>query len=389
MPFDFDAVVSRRGTGCVKWDRPEEGVLPLWVADMDFQAAPAIIEALHRRVDDGVFGYALPPASWHESLARWLAKRHAWTVDPDTILNSISVLPALAAVIRAFCRPGDQVVLQTPAYTGFLHVIRDQGCEIAGSPLRRIPAKTEGDFTYEMDYEDLDRKLADPRAKLLLICNPHNPVGRVWTADELKRAGEIALRHGVFMVSDEIHADLQMPGSRHTPFATVSDAFPAASATFWSASKAFNLAGLQTAAVICANPAIRAKIRKAQVMNGTGDLNPFGFLAASTAWDRCADWLDALRVYLHGNYQTLLEFVHTHLPRLQVATLEATYLAWVDVNALGLPSGELAHRLEQQAKVKFAPGSDYAEPPGSAFLRINLATSRAILLDALNRLSKG
>ena len=390
MKVDFDTVTSRRGTDCVKWDLPAgEGVLPLWVADMDFPAAPEIVEALRRRVDEGVFGYALPPAAWHESLARWLARRHGWRVDPDSVLNAISVLPALAAVIRVFCQPGDKVVLQTPAYNGFLSVIRNQGCEISGSPLRRIPPRgANGDFTYEMDYEDLERRVSDPRAKLFLLCNPHNPAGRVWTTDEMRKAGEICLRHGVFMASDEIHADLQMPGSRHTPFATVSEAFPSASATFWSASKAFNLAGLQTAAVICGNPSIRTKIRQALAMNGTGDLNPFGFLAAATAWDRCEGWLDDLRRYLYGNDRFLATFIRERLPRVQVATLEATYLAWADFSAFGLSSAELANRLEREAKVKCSPGAIYAEPAGSAFLRINLATSRAILREALTRIAE-
>ena len=388
--FDFDAPVPRRGTASEKWDAPRgDDVLPLWVADMDFRAAPAVVDALRRRVDEGVFGYALPPASWHESLVRWLAVRHGWTVSPDTILDAIGVVPALAAVIRAFCAPGDKVVMQTPAYNCFFKAIRNQGCEILENPLRRVPPRdgASGDFTYEMDFNDLERKVADPRAKFFLLCNPHNPVGRAWTDGELRRAGEICRRHGVFVVSDEIHADLQMPGSRHVPFAALSDEFRDSSLTFWSASKAFNLAGLQTAAVVCADPEVRARVGRCLGLHGTGELNPFGFLASSVAWNECADWLDALCAYLRENHRTLVGFVRERLPQLRVAELEATYLAWVDATALGVPSSGLARRLEDEAKVRFSPGAIYGEPSCSSFLRVNLACPRAMLREALERVA--
>ena len=385
MSYDFDTIVPRRCTDCEKWDSPEDGVLPLWVADMDFRAAPAIVDALRRRVDEGVFGYAKPPASWHESLARWLARRHGLTVDPGAVVDATGVVPAIVATIRAFCDPGDKVVIQSPAYNCFCTAIRDQGCVIVENRLRRIPVSdgAEGDFTYEIDFEDLERKVAD--AKLLVLSNPHNPVGRAWRADELRRVGEICLRHGVFVASDEIHADLQMPGSRHVPFASLGGDFVQNSATFWSATKAFNIAGLQTAAVVCTNGSVRERIRRALRANRTGELNALGFVASKVAWDECEGWLDELRVYLHGNYSALLSFVRNRLPALHVATLEATYLAWVDVGALGVPSAELARRLEQEVKVKFSPGSVYGEESGSSFLRINLACPRATLLEALER----
>ncbi len=393
MEYDFDTLVPRRGTDCVKWDQSaEDGVLPLWVADMDFRAAPAIVDALRRRVDESVFGYALPPSSWHESLARWLARRHGLEVKADSILDATGVIPALVATIRAFCEPGDKVIIQPPVYSCFHAIIPDQGCEIVENRLRRIPVPKgeEGDFTYEMDFEDLERKAADARTKLLILSNPHNPAGRAWRADELRRVGEICRRNGVFVASDEIHADLQMPDSHHVPFASLGGDLVQGSATFWSASKAFNLAGLQTAAVICANDAAKERIRRALRVNRTGELNPFGFITSKTAWDECAPWLDALRSYLHGNYTTLLSFVRDRLPKLklQVAKLEATYLAWVDATSLGLASAELARRLECEAKVKFLPGAMYGEEKGSAFLRINLACPRATLLEALERTTK-
>ena len=390
MNYDFDTIIARRGTDCEKWDLPaEDGVLPLWVADMDFRAAPAIVDALCRRVEEGVFGYALPSGSWHESLVRWLNVRHRWQVLSDTVIDAIGVVPALASVIRAFCSPGDKVIVQTPAYNCFFATIRNQGCDVLENPLRRVPVRedNEGDFTYEMDFEDLERKVADPRVKLFLLCNPHNPTGRAWTAEELRTVGEICLRHGVFVASDEIHADLQMPASRHVPFASLSEEFRNASLTFWSASKAFNLAGLQTAAIICSDPEVRGRVRHFLKVHCTGEINPFGFLASSVAWDRCSDWLDALRAYLHENYLTLLDFVRMRLPLLKVAALEATYLAWVDATALGLSSAELSCQLEREAKVKFSPGAIYGEPKGYSFLRINLACPRKTLLEALDRIA--
>ena len=388
MNYDFDTIIIRRGTDCEKWDSLADGVLPLWVADMDFRAAPAIVDALKRRANEGVFGYAHPPTVWHESLARWLARRHGWEIEPDTVLDTTGVIPALAATIRAFCKPGDKVVIQPPVYNCFYTVIRDQGCTIVENRLRRVPVSdgTEGDFSYEIDFEDIERKAAD--AKLLVLSNPHNPAGRAWRMDELRRVGEICLRHGVFVASDEIHADLQMPGSRHVPFASLGGDFAQNSATFWSATKAFNLAGLQTAAVICANAAARERIRHALRVNRTGELNVFGFVASKTAWDECAPWLDELRDYLHGNYTALLAFVRDRLPALQVAKLEATYLAWVDTTSLGVPSAEIARRLEHEAKVKFSPGAIYGEEKGAAYLRINLACPRATLFEALGRTAR-
>ncbi len=389
--FDFGACASsRRGTASVKWDTPsEEGVLPLWVADMDFRVAPAIVEALRRRVDDGVFGYALPPPAWHESLSRWLSRRHGLTVAPDAILDATGVIPALAAVLRAICGHDGKVVIQTPVYGSFFTTIRNQGLEIVESPLRRVPARNaaDGDFTYEMDFDDLERKVSVPGVRLFLLCNPHNPVGRAWTAEELRRAGEICLRHGVFIASDEIHADLQMPGSRHVPFAGISEGFAASSVTFWSASKAFNLAGLQTSAVVCVDRDVRERIRRAIRVHCVGELNSFGFIASSVAWDSCADWLDELRVYLQGNFRAMLGFLRARLPQCRVTALEATYLAWVDMTAFGVPSAELERRLEREAKVRFANGAQFGEPAGTSFLRVNLACSRATLLEALERLA--
>ena len=386
---DFDTLQQRRGTASVKWDvLSDDETLPLWVADMDFRAAPEIISALHERVDSGVFGYALAPESWRQSLARWLAARHDWSIDTKWLVETTGVLRSLGAAIDVFCSKGDGIILQTPAYCGFLEVIRDHGVELFESPLRRAQSRREGDFTYEMDFEDLERKASDPRAKLFLLCNPHNPAGRAWSADELRRVGEICRRHGVFLLSDEIHADLQMPGLRHVPYAKVSEGFEDTFMTFWSATKAFNLAGLHASVAVCANPEVRDRMRRMHGKHGTGYLNAFSFLASSVAWDKCAYWLDELRTYLHGNYLALLEFIRERMPSVRVADLDATYLAWLDVTAFGVPSGELARRLEAEAKVKLSPGAMFLEPKGESFLRLNLASPRAMLNEALERCAR-
>lgn len=383
---DFDDLPRRRGTSCVKWDALSDGeTLPLWVADMDFRAAPEILAALHERVDSGVFGYALAPEGWRIALARWLAVRHGWTVDTEWVVETTGVLRSLGAALDVFCPNGEGVVLQTPAYCGFLEVIRDHGVALLESPLRRVPSRGEGDFTYEMDFDDLERKVSDPRARLFLLCNPHNPAGRAWTSDELGRVCEICRRHGVFVLSDEIHADLQMPGSRHVPYAKVAGGSEGDFMTFWSATKAFNLAGLHASVAICANAEVRERMRRMHAVHGTGQLNAFGFLASSVAWQRCAYWLDELRGYLHGNYLALLRFVRERLPRVRVADLQATYLAWLDVTAAGARSGELVRRLESEAKVKLSPGEMFHERNGESFIRVNIASPRAMLLDALGR----
>ena len=386
---DFDTLQQRRGTASVKWDvLSDDETLPLWVADMDFRAAPEIISALHERVDSGVFGYALAPESWRQSLARWLATRHDWTIDTKWLVEATGVLRSLGAAIDVFCSNGDGIILQSPAYCGFLEVIHDHGVELFESPLRRVPSHGEGDFSYEMDFEDLERKASDPRAKLFLLSNPHNPAGRAWSADELRRAGEICRRHGVFLLSDEIHADLQMPGSRHVPYAKVAEGFEDTFMTFWSATKTFNLAGLHASVAVCANPKVRDQMRRMHGKHGTGYLNTFSFLASSVAWDKCAYWLDELLPYLHGNYLALLGFIRERMPRVRVADLDATYLAWLDVTALGVPSRELAQRLETEAKVKLSPGAMFLEPKGESFLRVNLASPHTMLMEALERCAR-
>ena len=258
MKFDFDKQISRRGTNSYKWDSAKsEDVLPMWVADMDFHTAPSIVEALQRRVAHGIFGYTRVPDSYYEAVTGWFARRHGFQIDREWIIYTSGVVPAISAIIKALTRPGDKVLVQTPVYNCFFSSIRNNGCEMVSSPL------LHADNTFTIDYDDLERKAADSKVKVMLLCNPHNPAGRVWKREELVRIGEICIRHGVTVIADEIHCELVFPGHTYTPFASISDNFLQHCVTCISPSKAFNIAGLQIANIVCSDDKLRLKIDRA------------------------------------------------------------------------------------------------------------------------------
>lgn len=380
MNYDFDEVIARRGTGSYKWDTPaEEDVLPLWVADMDFRAAPAVVEALRRRVEHGIFGYTHVPSAYYDAVTGWFARRHGWNIAKEWIIYTSGVVPALSAVIKALTVPGDRVLVQTPVYNCFFSSIRNNGCEVVAAPL------VYEESAYRIDFAELENKAADPRVKLLLLCNPHNPAGRVWSREELTRLGEICLRHHVTVVSDEIHGELVFPGHVYTPFASISDDFLRHSVTCLSPSKAFNLAGLQIANIVAADPEVRAKIDKAININEVCDVNPFGVEALIAAYNEGEEWLEALKQYLWQNYNCLRVFFREHLPQFPVVKPEGTYLVWVDCSALSLPSREIVRCLLEKEKLLLNDGGMYGEA-GEGFIRINIACPRSLLMDALNRL---
>ena len=292
------------------------------------------------------------------------------------MIYTSGVVPALSAILKALTAPGDRVLVQTPVYNCFFSSIRNNGCETAASPLRYA------DNTYTIDYEDLERKAADPKVTAMLLCNPHNPAGRVWRRDELLRIGEICLRHGVTVVSDEIHCELVFPGHRYTPFASISEAFLRHSVTCISPSKAFNIAGLQIANIICADAGLRAKIDRAINDNEVCDVNPFGVIATQAAYNE--EWLDQLIEYLHANYRCMQEFCRERLPDFPVAVLEGTYLVWMDCRKLGLQSEELGQQLVDRAGLWLNAGTMYGAE-GEGFMRWNIACPRAVLLEGLNR----
>ena len=281
MRYDFDTIVPRRGTNSYKWDTPEEeNVLPMWVADMDFRTAPAIIDALQKRVEHGIFGYTKVPETYYDAVVRWFESRHRWQIDPRWIIYTSGVVPALSAIIKALTAPGDKVIVQTPAYNCFYSSIRNDGCELSANNL------IYRDGRYMIDFDDLAAKAADPKAKILLLCNPHNPVGRVWTPEELRHIGDICLRNGVFVVADEIHCELTYEGHDYTPFASLSERFQQNSTTCVSPSKAFNLAGLQIANIIAVDDDVRRRIDRAININEVCDVNPFGVIATITAYPK-------------------------------------------------------------------------------------------------------
>lgn len=382
MKYNFDEIVPRRDTHSYKWDSAaKEGVLPMWVADMDFRTAPPVVEALQRRVAHGIFGYTKVPQAYYDVVIDWFANRHEWQIEQSWMVYTTGVVPALSAVIKALTTPGDRVLVQTPVYNCFFSSIRNNGCEIVANPLMYANG------AYHMDFADLEQKASDPRTKLLLLCNPHNPVGRVWSREELTRIGEICLRHGVRVVADEIHCELVYAGHRYTPFASISSKILNQSVTCLSPSKAFNLAGLQIANIVAADVEVRTKIDKAININEVCDVNPFGIEALIAAYTDGAEWLDELKSYLYANYHCLKDFFAEYLPHCPVLPLEGTYLVWIDCQALCLPSAQIEELLLQQAKVWINPGSMYGAE-GEHFIRINIACPRRILTEGLDRIKQ-
>ena len=380
MTYDFDKQITRRGTDSYKWDSAGSAeILPMWVADMDFPTAPAIVEALRRRVEHGIFGYTRVPDSYYDAVTGWFARRHGWRFDREWMIYTSGVVPALSAVIKALTVPGDKVLVQTPAYNCFFSSIRNNGCETVSSPL--VFTGT----TYTVDYEELERRAADPQVKVMLLCNPHNPAGRVWRREELVRIGEICLRHGVTVIADEIHGELVLPGHRYTPFASISEEFLRHSVTCTSPSKAFNIAGLQIANIICADAGLRAGIDRAININEVCDVNPFGVIATQAAYNEGEEWLDRLLEYLQANYLYMREFCREHLPAFPLTVLEGTYLVWMDCRKLGLSSEELEQRLIAEAGLWLNAGTMYGAE-GEGFMRWNIACPRATLAEGLRRM---
>ena len=388
MKYNFDELVERRGTNCVKWDeRPQVGerssgmslsadVIPLWVADMDFKAAPAILEAVKKRAEHGVFGYNIVPESYYEAVISWFHRRHQWEIQRQWILYTTAVVPAMSCVIKALTMPGEKVLILSPAYNCFFSSIKNNGCEVLESPLKAV------DDSFEVDFDDFEAKCADEKTTLFLLCNPHNPSGRVWAREELQRMYDICQQHGVKVVSDEIHCELVMPGHQFVPFGTITDNCVVMN----SPSKNFNTAGLQIANIICSHPSWRRRIDRAININEVCDVNPFGIVALQAAYNESEDWIDELNQYLWGNYQLLRDFIGENLPQWKVCRLEGTYLPWVDISAMGITSQELCDRLLAEAKVWINPGTMYGPQTGEGYVRFNIAIQRSRLLDALQRI---
>ena len=378
----FDEVIDRRGTNSYKWDHAGgEDVIAMWVADMDFRTAPSIVNALRRRVEHGIFGYVTVPMFYYETVVGWFGSQHGWDIAPEWIQYTSGVVPAISVIIKALTMPGDRVAVLTPVYNCFFSSIRNNGCQVEECPL------VYEENTYLIDFDDLERRLARPDVKVLLFCNPHNPAGRVWTRRELMQVAELCHRHGVVIVSDEIHCELVMPGHRFTPLASVSQQAQQITITCNSPSKSFNIAGLQIANIITPHAQWRDRIDRAININEVCDVNPFGVEALQAAYTPSgARWLDELNTYLHGNYEALCAHFSEHLPHLPVTTLEGTYLVWVNIAALGHTSDHVAGRLLRDARVAVNSGTMYGAA-GEGFIRLNIALPRTRLLEALTRLT--
>ena len=377
--YNFDKIVNRRGTNSYKWDlAKDDGVIPMWVADMDFEVAPAIAAALRRRVEHPVFGYTLVPDSYYDAVTGWFSRRHDWTIPREWLLYTSGVVPAVSCSIKAFTLPGEKVLLQTPAYNCFFSSVRNQGCEVVENELAR-----EGD-SYHIDFDDFERKCADEKTTVFVLYNPQNPTGRVWTQQELETMADICRRHNVKVISDEIHCEIVMPGHRYTPFGLI-DADN--SVTLSSPSKSFNTAGLQIANIICKNPEWRRRIDRVINIYEVCDVNPFGVVALQAAYNESEDWLDEMNAYVWGNYRYLRDFVLRELPKVQVVNMEGTYLAWLDIVGYGLSSDEAVDLLLKEGHVFVSSGTLYGRKAGQGYLRVNLACPRATLEEGLKRMA--
>lgn len=386
MEYDFSRPTDRRGTDSYKWDSaPEADIIPLWVADMDFETFPGITEALQRRVAHGIFGYTRVPEAYYEAVCRWFDKRHGWHINREDIIYTSGVVPAVSAVIKALTLPGDQVIVQGPVYNCFFSSIRNNGCEMVSNSL--IYNKEE--LRYEIDFDDLERKLKHERARLMLLCNPHNPGGRVWTRDELTRVAELCHKYGVRVVSDEIHCELTLYDNEYVPFGSLPDELSRGSITCCSPSKAFNTAGLQIANIVCRDAEVRNRIDRAININEVCDVNPFGVIALQAAYsDEGYEWLTQLRKYISANYDLLLERFARELPKCKVMRMEGTYLAWIDCSELHISSDEIEEMLMHENKVWVNAGSMYGAE-GAAFIRINMACTSELLNEGITRMVNG
>lgn len=386
MEYDFSRPTDRRGTDSYKWDSaPEADIIPLWVADMDFETFPGITEALQRRVAHGIFGYTRVPEAYYEAVCHWFDKRQGWRINREDIIYTSGVVPAVSAVIKALTLPGDQVIVQGPVYNCFFSSIRNNGCEMVSNSL--IYNKEE--LRYEINFDDLERKLKHERARLMLLCNPHNPGGRVWTRDELTRVAELCSKYGVRVVSDEIHCELTLYDNEYVPFGSLPDELSRGSITCCSPSKAFNTAGLQIANIVCRDAEVRNRIDRAININEVCDVNPFGVIALQAAYsDEGYEWLTQLRKYISANYDLLLERFARELPKCKVMRMEGTYLAWIDCSELHISSDEIEEMLMHENKVWVNAGSMYGAE-GAAFIRINMACTSELLNEGITRIVNG
>ncbi|OGN88475.1 MAG: cystathionine beta-lyase [Chloroflexi bacterium RBG_13_46_14] len=392
MQYDFDYVWDRKNTDSAKWGSLErvfgrDDVIPMWVADMDFPVAQPILDALRERVDHPFYGYTFPDAGVTESVVERMRKKFNWEINPEWVVYTPGVIPALSVAVRAVTHPGDGIVLQEPAYFPFFSAVHSSGCHIQNNQVKPVGNR------YEMDFDNLERKFSkEPgmsgpnRNKAIIFCNPHNPIGRLWTRDEVSGMGEIVIGNGGVVIADEIHCEILMKGYKHTPFASISEEFAQNSITCMSPSKTFNLPGLEISSIIIPNK----KLRDDFTSTRTGILpnpNLFGYVALEAGYRYGDEWLEHVLDYLQGNLDLVKAFIEERIPRIKVTEHQGTYLLWLDFRALGLDNESLRTFMREKAKVGLNDGYTFGES-GSGFQRMNIACPRSILQEALTRIEK-
>jgi cystathionine beta-lyase len=398
MSYNFDHKIDRSHTGSVKWEfvpdwndpdeknwinacKAQSQIIPMWVADMDFACPEPVLSALKQRVDHGIFGYTHSDSGDLAAIVDWMKKRHGWRIQKDWIVSTPGVVPALHMLVRALTHPGDKVLIQQPVYYPFFSAIKNNDCRIVSNSLVLT------DNRYHMDFDDLEVTTADPKVKLAILCSPHNPVGRVWTTEELHRFGHICRRNQVLIIADEIHADLIYPGYRFIPFAMTDPVFAQNSIICTAPSKTFNLAGLQTSNIVIADETIRSKFERVIRANGMFGVNPFGMTACRAVYEKGEKWLEALLQYLNENLNALVAYFSQKIPKIKVVKPEGTYLVWLDCRSLGLDNRQLNDLFLRQAGVCLDPGGLFG-PEGNGFQRINIACPRSLMMEALERIAK-
>ncbi|MFX0083088.1 MAG: MalY/PatB family protein [Candidatus Hodarchaeota archaeon] len=384
--WSFDEVIDRSETQSVKWDTYDKDLLPLWVADMDFKSPEPIINAIIDRAKHGIFGYSYYYSEYYDAVLGWFKRHYKWEINKEWLSFTPGVIPAINIALQAYTNRGDKVIVQNPVYYPFFGAIGNSGRQILFNPLKSL----NGHF--RMDYNDLQKKVKDPRAKILILCSPHNPIGRVWTKDELTQLGEICIENEILVLSDEIHCDLIYPGYNHTNFATICEDFALNSITFTSLSKTFNLAGLQLSNIIIPNQNLRNLFRNSIeslfLPEEFGYLpNTLSLVAFTAAYNECDAWLSSLIQYLYQNLEFLKSFIKKNIPQIQVNEPEGTYLVWLDFRQLGIDNDHIEEFLHQKAKVALDDGSQFGKG-GEGFQRINIACPRSILEEALKRINE-
>ncbi len=379
--YNFDRIINRSGTNSLKWDIKKEE-LPMWVADMDFEVSDEIVKALEERVKNHIYGYNIVPDEWYESYIAWWKNRHQYEIKKEWLIFSTGVVPSISSVVRRVTSPGEKVLVQTPVYNIFFNSICNNGRYVLESQL------VYKDGKYSIDFSDLEKKLSDPQTTLMILCNPHNPIGKIWDKDTLSKIGDLCYKHNVLVLSDEIHCDLTKPGCDYVPFQSVSDVCKYNSIACLAPTKTFNIAGLQTSAVCIPNKKIYDKVYRGINNDEIAEPNTFAIQAAIAAFTKGGIWLDELREYIEKNKLIVKEYISRELPMLHLVDSDATYLLWIDCGKVTNNSIELTDFIRKQTGLFLSNGSQYGDS-GKKFIRMNIACPKEILIDGLNRFKLG